>query len=88
MRVAAAQHGVVSRDQMRRLGFSEKAIDHSLRSGRAHRVLRGVYALGQPSTERGHLMAAALACGDGAVLSHRSAGALLGLLDKVPSSSM
>lgn len=85
MRLAARQHNVVSRNQMRTLGFSAKAIDHALASGRAFRVFRGVYAIGQARvTERGRLMAAALACSDGAVVSHRSAGALLGLLDKGP----
>ncbi len=85
MRLAGSQHGVVSRNQMRSLGFSDKATDHALESGRAHRVFRGVYALGHPRiTERGRLYAASLACGDSAVISHRSAGALLGLLDKGP----
>jgi hypothetical protein len=85
MRLAARQHDVVSRNQMRKLGYSDKAIDHALGSGRTHRVLRGVFAVGHSTvSERGRLMAAALACGDGAVLSHRSAGGLLGLLDKGP----
>lgn len=85
MRLAARQHNVVSRSQMRKLGFSDKAIDHALASGRVHRAFRGVYAVGNLTmNERGRLMAAALACGDGAVISHRSAGALLGLLDKGP----
>lgn len=85
MRLATRQHNVVSRDQMRKLGFSDKAIDHALASGRAHRVFRGVYIVGHPTlNERGRLMAAALACSERAVISHRSAGALLGLLDKGP----
>jgi hypothetical protein len=85
MRLAARQHNVVSRNQMRKLGFSDKAIDHALASGRLHRVFRSTYAVGHPTVNgRGRLKAAALACGDGAVISHRSAGALLGLLDKGP----
>ena len=49
--------------------------------GQLHRKHRGVYAVGQPnlSTE-GRWMAAVLACGEGAVLSHRDAAALWGLL--------
>lgn len=48
-------------------------------------MFRGVYAVGYPNIdERGRLRAATLACGTGAVVSHRSAGALLGLLDKGP----
>ena len=45
--------------------------------GRLHRVHRGVYAVGHSVlTLRGLWMAAVLACGDGAVLSHRDAAAL------------
>jgi hypothetical protein len=70
---------------MRALGLGDDAIDHAARTGRLHRVFRGVYAVGYPTINgRGRLKAAALACGDGAVVSHRSAGALLGLLDKGP----
>jgi Transcriptional regulator, AbiEi antitoxin/Protein of unknown function (DUF559) len=85
-RLAGAQHGVISRDQMRRIGLGEGAIDHAIAVGRLHRVFHGVYALGRDRVgERGQLRAAALACGEGAVVSHRSAGALLRLLDKGPA---
>lgn len=60
------------------------AIDHAVAVGRLHRVFRGVYALHPRVSTRGRLRAAALACGAGAAISHRSAGALLGLLDKGP----
>lgn len=84
-RLAAAQHGVVSRKQMRSLGMGDRAIDHAVTSGRLHRVFRGVYALGHPRlSERGRLMAAVLACGHGTVVSHRSAATLLDLLDEGP----
>lgn len=70
---------------MRALGMRDDAIDHAARTGRLHRVFRGVHAVGHPNIgERGRLRAATLACGAGAVISHRSAGALLGLLDKGP----
>lgn len=83
--LAARQHGVVSRRQMRALGLSNAAISRAAAAGRLHPAFRGVYATGHPNlNERGRLMAAALACGNGAVISHRSAGALLGLLDKGP----
>jgi hypothetical protein len=83
--LAAAQHSLVSREQMRELGLSEKAIDHALASGRLRRVFRGVYTTQQVGIgKRGRLRAATLACGRGAVISHRSAAALLGLLDKGP----
>jgi len=84
-RLAAAQNGVVSRAQMRQLGLSEKAIDHAVASARLERVFRGVYAIHQAGVgERGRLHAAALACGAGAVISHRSAGKLLEFLDVGP----
>lgn len=86
LRLAATQHGVVTRQQMRACGMPDAAIDHAIGVGRLHRVFRGVYALGSPPTnERMRLRAAALACGPNAVISHLSAGALLRLLDKGPA---
>jgi very-short-patch-repair endonuclease len=53
-----------------------------LRVGRLHRLHRGVYMLGHGAAGReARALAAVLACGPGAVLSHRSAGAWWGLLD-------
>jgi predicted transcriptional regulator of viral defense system len=83
--LAARQHGVASREQLRRLGRTDDAIDHAIAVGRLHRVFRGVYAVGRAEIgQRGSLRAATLACGRGAVISHRSAAALLGLLDRGP----
>jgi very-short-patch-repair endonuclease len=49
-------------------------------AGRLHPIFRAVYAVGHRRlTRRGWFMAAVLACGDGAVLSHFSAAELLGL---------
>lgn len=77
---------MVSRVQLHALGLSDSAIAHAISTGRLHRVIRGAYAVGTPTvTERGHLCAALLACGKGALVSHRSAGALLGLLDTGPA---
>ena len=62
---------------MRALGFSVQAIKTLVRRGRLHRIHRGVYAVGHTSLNaRGRWMAAVLACGSGAVLSHRDAAAL------------
>lgn len=59
------------------LGFSDEAIQHRLKSGRLHRIVPGVYAVGRPRLSReGRWMATVLACGPGAALSHRSAAAL------------
>jgi very-short-patch-repair endonuclease/predicted transcriptional regulator of viral defense system len=72
-----SQHGVVTRAQLRSLGYSPKAIAHRLERRRLHRVWRGVYVLGRPELSiEGRWMAAVLACGSGAVLSHGSAAAL------------
>lgn len=74
------QHGVVSRDQLLALGFSEHAIWHRLKRGSLHPVRRGIYAVGRPElTSDGQWMAAVLACGPTAVLSHESAAALWGI---------
>lgn len=78
--LAERQYGVVSRTQLLTLGLGEDAIDHRLRLGRLHRLHRGVYAVGHSVVSReGRWIAAVLAGGPQAVLSHRSAAALWGL---------
>jgi len=80
-RIASRQHGVVSIRQLRECGVSDDAVLGRVRSGLLHRLHRGVYAVGCVSTsQESRWMAAVLACGDGAVLSHMSAAALWGLL--------
>jgi very-short-patch-repair endonuclease len=79
-RLARQQHGVVARSQLLALGMSAKAIRHRLGVGRLHELHRGVYAVGRPETGHlGQLMAAILACGPGAQLSHRSGAGLWGI---------
>jgi very-short-patch-repair endonuclease len=59
------------------LGFGESSIEHRIKRGRLHRIAAGIYAVGWPKlTDERRWMAAVLACGDGAALSHRSAAAL------------
>lgn len=73
------QYGVVARSQLLELGFGTKAIRHRLRTGRLHRLWRGVYAVGRHEVSReGRWIGAVLACGPDAVLSHRSAASLWG----------
>jgi hypothetical protein len=68
---------VVARQQLLDLGFSRREIERRIESGRLHQVRAGIYAVGRPSlTDKGRWMAAVLACGDGAILSHSSAAAL------------
>jgi very-short-patch-repair endonuclease len=82
--LAARQWGVVSLAQVRALGISAGAVEHRLLTGRLHRVHRGVYAVGHahlgPEARR---LAAVLASGPGAVLSHRSAAAHWKLLPEL-----
>jgi very-short-patch-repair endonuclease len=76
---------VVARPQLVELGLDRNSIQHRLSIGRLHVLHRGVYAVGHRKVSAtGREMAAVLACGPGAVLSHRAAAALWGLR---PSSS-
>lgn len=80
-RIAAAQHGYITRSQLVNAGFDRNAIAHRVRTGRLVRAHRGVYAVGHvPHSPHARAMAAVLACGTGAVLSHRAAAALWGLM--------
>jgi hypothetical protein len=75
------QHGVLARRQLLELGMTPNAIKDRMANGRLHPVWRGVYAVGRPQLSReGWWMAAVLACGPFAALSHRSAAALWGLI--------
>lgn len=83
--LAERQHGVVSRAQLLGLGVTARAIEHEVRSGRLHPIYRRAFAVGHAGVgEKGRMLAAVLACGSGAVVSHRSAAALHGLLDRPP----
>jgi hypothetical protein len=78
--LAAKQYGVVSRRQLLHIGFDREAIGRRIRAGRLHPLYRGVYAVGHTVLNRnGRYLAAVMACGPGAVLSHRSAAALWGI---------
>jgi very-short-patch-repair endonuclease len=78
--LADAQWGVVARRQLLAAGVSADQIDRLLRAGRLRPLYRGVYAVGHLRLRReAHWLAAVLACGDGAVLSHAAAAALWAL---------
>jgi hypothetical protein len=78
---AARQHGVVTRQQLRALGLSDGAIQNRIAARRLHRIHRNVYAVGHAAlSPDGRRMAEVLACGEGAVLSHRTAAMLWGLV--------
>lgn len=79
-RRAAAQEGRISCKQLLAAGVDRDRIRRWLADGRLHAVHVGVYAVGHPGrTVLGDYMAAVLACGAGAVLSHSAAAHLLRL---------
>jgi very-short-patch-repair endonuclease len=80
-RIAARQHGVVAAAQLVRAGVDKDRIHRRLRAGQLHRLHRGVYAVGHASLSfEGRCVAASLALGDEAVVSHRSAAAIWRML--------
>jgi very-short-patch-repair endonuclease len=70
---------VITRVQLLGLGFTRKAIEWRLQSGRLREIHRGVYAVAPQLTREGGVIAAVLACGPGAVLSHGAAAAHWGI---------
>ena len=78
--LAEQQHGVVAIWQLLELGLGRDAIKYRVSIGRLHRVHQGVFAVGHRNlTREGHRMAAVLAYGPDAVLSHWSAAAHWGI---------
>ena len=76
-RLAGQQYGLVARFQLIEAGWSEGAIQKRIRSGRLHQLHAGVYLVGHRLISReGRWMAAVLASGPEAVLSHWSAAHL------------
>lgn len=77
VRLAGRQHGRVARRQLLAAGIAGHRIDRWVADGRLRVVHRGVYAVGHeaPSTHADYV-AAVLACGDRAVLSHRAAASV------------
>ncbi|HEY8470656.1 MAG TPA: type IV toxin-antitoxin system AbiEi family antitoxin domain-containing protein [Longimicrobiales bacterium] len=73
--LATRQHGVVARDQLVRAGVPAHKIEYRLKTGRLQRLYRAVYRVGPVAGAREREMAAVLACGETAVLSHDSAAA-------------
>ena len=76
---------MLTRAELRELGFTKAAISHSVRTGRLWPRYRDVFAVGHPGlTARGECLAAASACGHGAALGDGSAGVLHRLLEDDP----
>jgi len=82
--LAARQYGVVTREQLHRLGYSNAAIERAVGSGRLHAWHRSVFAVGhQGVSPHGLCMAAVLFRGRGALISYQSAIWLWGLEKKL-----
>lgn len=78
--LAERQHGVLAHWQTLDLGVSKGVALRRREGGLLIPVHHGVFALGHRRLTRdGRWMAAVLACGPGAVLSHFSAGTLWGM---------
>jgi very-short-patch-repair endonuclease len=78
--LAKGQHGVVTREQLLRAGVSRRTVDRCLKVNWLQTAYRGVYFVGPLLTPRSREMAAVLACGAGAAVSHMSAASLWGLM--------
>jgi very-short-patch-repair endonuclease len=79
-RLASGQYGLVSREQLRALGLSDRGISDAAARGWLRPVFHGVFCVGHEHlTVYGRMLAATLACGEGSVVSHGTAAWLLGL---------
>lgn len=80
-RIAAGQQSVISTRQLAGCGLNSGAITTRVRRGNLRRLYRGVYAVGSaPLTLKARLVAAVLACGADAILSHFAAAAWWGFV--------
>ncbi|MFN8151559.1 MAG: type IV toxin-antitoxin system AbiEi family antitoxin domain-containing protein [Solirubrobacterales bacterium] len=83
-KLASRQYGIVDHEELLGQGMARSTITHWVKTGRLHRIHRGVYSVVPPSLLKleGRWMAAVRACGPGAVLSHGSAAQLHWLVDR------
>lgn len=83
---ASAQQGLFTTKQAAQAGYSPQLLVHYIRTGRAIRVLRGIYRLVHfPASEHEDLVAAWLWSEQAGVVSHQTALALHGLSDIMPA---
>lgn len=79
--IASGQDSLITHDQLSALGVGRNAIGHRLASRRWQRLHNGVYLIGAaPPTLTARARAALLTCGEGSVLSHRTAAQRWALL--------
>ncbi len=77
--LAGRQHCVIGYAQLLAVGFSPDVVRNRVARGWLRRYHRGVYLVGPVEPPLARAMAATLACGDGALLSHDAAAVLWGL---------
>jgi hypothetical protein len=78
--LAARQYGIVTRDQLAELGYTDRMVDHALQTGRLQAWHRNVFAVGHGGlSPHGLCMAAVMFRGEGALISYQSAVWLWGL---------
>jgi hypothetical protein len=78
--IADAQHGQISLPQLLSVGLTASGVRDRVAAGKLHRLYRGAYSVGHSRvTWMGRYMGAVLACGEGAVASHRVASRLHGM---------
>lgn len=80
-RIAGRQDNVIALGQLLDAGLGHDAVAYRVTARLMQRLHRGVFLLGAaPPTQMARARAAVLACGEGAVVSHRSAAEMFGLL--------
>jgi hypothetical protein len=83
--LAGRQHGVVSKRQLLELGFTRDAVRRRVERKQLLRLHDGVFAVGHAAlTADSRRLAAVMACGPKALLSHRAAASAQGLLSSSP----
>src|SRR5262245_11600068 len=77
--IAARRRGTVTSADLTAVGLGRGAIARRIAAGHLRLLHRGVYVLGPVLVPGAKELAAALSCGDAAVLSHHAAAALWGI---------
>jgi very-short-patch-repair endonuclease len=84
-RLATRQEGAVGRQQLAAMGFTRREIELMVAARRLIRVHQSVYAVGHEAlSDRGRMIAALLAAGPGAAISHQTAAYLWKLTPSMP----
>jgi very-short-patch-repair endonuclease len=78
--LAARRYGVVTAAELAAAGLGRRAVERRMVEGRLRRLYRGVFLVGAQPGRWSREIAAVLAVGHGAAISHRSAAALWEIL--------